>query len=537
MSELSDAFAPLVETERQGTPPRGELQRRAARHRRKRRALGAGALLVVIGVIAGVATLAPTRKESVQIRNPPTTTTIPRHSGATVTAVGWRVTVPKGWHAIRSSSVCNENEPGIIVSPDPHAFSSVEGAAGCFTGSNVAVPHVLVAVAISRNAPSPSITRATLNTTLPLSLADVPADSTERAFHFTGVIENGASYNVRVVLAPGASAATRRQVNATLQSLRPDPLPPPFGAADAVDVGLPDVTGIAFDSGGNLYLADDALNRVLMVKAGAVVRVIGNGTQGFSGDGGQAANAQLYSPRGVAVDDHDNLYIADSFNNRIRRVTPDGIITTYAGTGALASGPDGLPAVHTALFQPDDIVWDSTTASLYVAEGSRVRRIGADGIVHTVAGNDGRGSTYQQEPGALATATGICSPSGIALSTDHSLWIANDCDKSIARVAPDGRIRPAPGHAFRLAAAPDGSVSAYFGRSPFIDRVTPTTDTTIIALESKRAPTASCAHYGGQGSDFAALAWRGRTLYFANPSMGRVCALQPDGKIDTIVGG
>ena len=180
-------------------------------------------------------------------------------------------------------------------------------------------------------------------------------------------------------------------------------------------------------------------------------------------------------------------------------------------------------------------MWDITTDSLYIAEGSRVRRVSPDGIAHTVAGTGKSEIGYEEHPGGLATETAICEPFGIAIATDRSLWIADDCDKSIARVGPDGRINKATGYAFRLAAAPDGSVTAYFGRDGSIDRVTPTADTTLLSEPAETR--SSCAFYGGQGDDSAALAWRGDTLYFANPSMSRVCARQPDGTIETVVGG
>ena len=437
----------------------------------------------------------------------------------------------------QSAAVCNPGEPGIVVSRDPKAFSAAENEVGCFIGQTTPVPAGEVVVSLSVS--EVRVSRSTPPTPLPISLADVPADPTSAALRYISIIEGGKQYLVRVVLPPGAPPGSSQLVDGILRSLRPVVAPPvpELVGAHASALALPDVEGIAFDAAGNLYLSDATINRVLVVdRRGIVTRVIGVGTPGSRGDGGPAADAQLSSPTGVAVDDHGDLYIADRGNNRIRRITPGGTITTYAGTGALASGPDGLPADRTALEGPSDLLWDAPTSSLYLSEGDRVRRIGPDGIVHTVAGNAGGDIGYEVHPNGLATQTSLCGPVGIAISRDRSLWIAGDCDKSIAHVGPNGRINRAPGNAFRLAAAPDGSVSAYYGRDGGIDRVTPAGATGLLQLDN-RAPVGSCIHFAGNGDDYAALAWRGAMLYYANPSMSRVCALEQNGRIETIVGG
>jgi sugar lactone lactonase YvrE len=541
MSGLSDALAPLVDGERSAMPPRSQLEQRVSHNRRRRWLRGAAALVVGSAVVAGIAVSVPGNKNAVRITNPPsttTTTTTPKTSTAKVVAddaLGWTVEVPPGWTLQHSQSVCNPGEMGVVVSLDAHAFSAAEGNAGCFEGGTPARANAYI-VSLSKVAPAPP---GTPSTPLPISLDDLPPSTSgpQTIEIFVGTDE----LLLRVVLPATGPASFRSIVNRIVESLRPvaSTAVRPLLGMPAIELALPAVSGIAFDTSGNIYLADRTLNRVIVVGPDAtVVRVIGNGKAGFSGDGGPAADAQLNTPLGIALDSDGNLYIADSFNNRIRRVSPDGIITTYAGTGdGSQASPDGEPASQTAM-TPRDLLWDPPTMSIYVAEGTRVRRIGSDGTVRTVAGTtDGR-IGFEAHPGGLATETAICTPSGIAISKDRSLWIAEDCDKHIARVAPDGRIRPVDGNAFRLAGAPDGSVSAYFGRAGFMDRITPTTASPIIALETMiAAPATRCEHYGGQGDDSAAVAWRGNTFYFANPSMGRVCALRPDGTIDTIVGG
>ena len=120
----------------------------------------------------------------------------------------------------------------------------------------------------------------------------------------------------------------------------------------------------------------------------------GNGNQGYSGDGGPATNASLAFPSGVAIGPDGSLYIADTGNSRIRRVGPDGIITTMAGMGTVAAirgdgyGGDGGPATKALLNNPLQVA-TGADGTLYIADSTnnRVRRIGSDGIITTVAGN------------------------------------------------------------------------------------------------------------------------------------------------------
>ena len=116
-----------------------------------------------------------------------------------------------------------------------------------------------------------------------------------------------------------------------------------------------------------------------------VATIAGTGDSGFSGDGGPAIAAQLVSPGGLAVDHNGVIYVADSGNNRIRRITPSGIISTLAGTGAYGvSTGDGGPAIKAGLANPTGIAVD-LTGSVYIAGGGSIRRITPDGIIQTVA--------------------------------------------------------------------------------------------------------------------------------------------------------
>ncbi len=135
--------------------------------------------------------------------------------------------------------------------------------------------------------------------------------------------------------------------------------------------------GLAVDGDGNLFIADSNNNRIRKVTpAGIISTVAGNGVAGFGGDGGPATSAQLRYPLGVAVDGSGNLFIADAHNNRIRKVSPAGIITTVAGDGTAGFGGDGGPADAAQLNYPTSVAIDGM-GNLFIADyyNNRVRKV------------------------------------------------------------------------------------------------------------------------------------------------------------------
>jgi trimeric autotransporter adhesin len=170
-------------------------------------------------------------------------------------------------------------------------------------------------------------------------------------------------------------------------------------------------SGVAVDGTGNLYIADSGNNRIRKVtSAGIITTVVGNGSQGYSGDGGPATSAQLNQPYGVAEDSTGNLYIADRTNTRIRKVTPAGIISTVAGDGSFGSSGDGGPATNARLYYPDGVAVDST-GNLYIADwgNNQIRKVTPAGIISTVAGNGSRGYSGDGGP---ATSAQLLQPLG-----------------------------------------------------------------------------------------------------------------------------
>jgi uncharacterized protein (TIGR03437 family) len=145
--------------------------------------------------------------------------------------------------------------------------------------------------------------------------------------------------------------------------------------ATKANIGKP--SGIALDTGGNLYIADQTNHRIRKVTPGGVITTIaGTGQPGFGGDGGDATSAALNTPMDVKVDSHSNVYIADMLNHRIRRIDGNGVISTVAGTGVAGRGPDGVAATSSSLNFPAGLALDSND-DLYVADWQNylIRRI------------------------------------------------------------------------------------------------------------------------------------------------------------------
>ena len=189
--------------------------------------------------------------------------------------------------------------------------------------------------------------------------------------------------------------------------------------------------GVAVDSAGNLYIADFLSHRIRKVSNGVITTVAGNGTSGFSGDNGPATSAQLSYPAGVAVDSAGNLYIADTSNNRIRKVS-GGVISTVAAIGTCCFSGDDGPATSAQLANPGGVAVDSA-GNLYITDpwNYRVRRV-SNGVISTVAGNGVVGFSGDNGP---ATSARFTDPEGIAVDSAGNLYIADTVGSRIRKVS------------------------------------------------------------------------------------------------------
>ncbi len=215
------------------------------------------------------------------------------------------------------------------------------------------------------------------------------------------------------------------------------------GPATSAQLGFP--RGVAFNRGGNLYIADTENNRVRKVNAsGIITTVAGNGESGYGGDGGPARSAQLNRPRAVRFDRDGNLYIADTDNSVVRKVNKQGIITTIAGIGRLpANTGDGGPAKKARLNSPTALVFDPT-GNLYIADqaNNNVRKVDTSRTISTIAGTGERGFGGDYGP---ATQAQLFQPFGLEFDSSGNLYIADTVNHRIRKVDASGIIRTIAG--------------------------------------------------------------------------------------------
>ena len=212
----------------------------------------------------------------------------------------------------------------------------------------------------------------------------------------------------------------------------------------AVDAALEQPRALALGDDGSLYVADAGADRVRRVDPdGVITTVAGTGARGFSGDGGPAIEAALAQPSGVAVSPDGSVYIADTRNDRIRRVDPDGTITTIAGRG---NTPFGEQRQATAASLEASAVAIAPDGSIYLTDGTRVYRIDLEGAITTVAGTGVKGYSGDGGPADEAELHEV---SGLALGPDGSLYVADVWCHVVRRVAPDGTITTVAGSGAR----------------------------------------------------------------------------------------
>ncbi|MGA2613810.1 MAG: NHL repeat-containing protein [Spirochaetia bacterium] len=214
------------------------------------------------------------------------------------------------------------------------------------------------------------------------------------------------------------------------------------GAATSAQISTP--YGVTLDSAGNLYIADTHNHRIRKVStAGIITTVAGNGTEGYNGDNIPATSAELNTPTDVAIDAAGNIYIADFENSRIRRVSTSGIITTVAGKGTPGFSGDGGAATSAELTMPCAIALDSA-GNLFIADRDnyRIRKVDAKGVISTVAGD---GTAAFNGDRIIATSAEIAIPTSVAVDSSGNLYIADQGNNRIRKVSTLGIITTVAG--------------------------------------------------------------------------------------------
>ena len=205
------------------------------------------------------------------------------------------------------------------------------------------------------------------------------------------------------------------------------------GPATAAQIG--DISGVATDAAGNVYFSDQTFSRIRKVDiAGIITTVAGNGVGGYGGDNGPASSAEIEDPEGLAVDAAGNIYFADQQNNIVRKVDTNGIITTIAGTPGTIEGfsGDNGPATAAQLAGPSGVDIDSA-GNVYIGDwgNNRVRMVSPAGIITTVAGTAMGGYNGDNQP---ATAAELNGPRGVACDAAGNLFIGDYNNNRVRRV-------------------------------------------------------------------------------------------------------
>ena len=213
----------------------------------------------------------------------------------------------------------------------------------------------------------------------------------------------------------------------------------------AVNAELNSPAQVVTDAAGNMYIADDANNVIRkMTPSGVISTIAGTGAAGYTGDGSSALTATLNHPVALHLDGTGNLYICDYNNNVVRKINTSGVITTIAGTGAGGYVSDGVPATSTPLYSPEGLAMDAA-GNLYIADGNnlRIRKVDPSGIITTFAGTGGIGYTGDGGP---ATAAQLRYPFGLYMDAGGNLFVADQLNNVIRKINPAGIISTVAGN-------------------------------------------------------------------------------------------
>ena len=322
------------------------------------------------------------------------------------------------------------------------------------------------------------------------------------------------------------------------------------GAATSARLSLP--SAVWSDTSGVLYIADTGNNRIRRIKASrdTITTYAGSGTAGFSGDTGAATSAAINAPAGVFVDSVGVLYIADTGNNRIRRITSAGVITTIAGKDSAGFSGDGGAATSAKLSAPTAVF--ARGGFVYIADtgNNRIRRINSSGVISTIAGKDTTAGLFIDD--TTATRATLKAPRGLYVDRSHNVYIADTdhhrirkltaSDSTLSTIAGTG----SPGFSgdgdlptnARLA-FPTSIVVDTFGTVYIADRfnhrirrINPAGNiTTIAGLGSFAFSGDGAAANRAELANPSGLFLRGDTLFFADQGNQRLRKILPDNSL------
>jgi sugar lactone lactonase YvrE len=226
------------------------------------------------------------------------------------------------------------------------------------------------------------------------------------------------------------------------------------GLAVTADLNLP--SGLAADGKGNIYISDRSNDRIRVVDKKGIIRTYaGSGVAGFLGDAGPALKAQLDKPFGITLDEKENLYIADRNNNRIRKVSPEGIMTTVAGDGGFFFMGDNGPAYRASIAAPTGVAVDKK-GNLYVADrnNNRIRVVDRLGMIRTAVGTGQQDYNGDSE---VARETNLYLPFGLTVDSDNNLLVIDRSHYRIRRIDPkSGKVETVAGNGLKLFAGDGG---------------------------------------------------------------------------------
>lgn len=213
-----------------------------------------------------------------------------------------------------------------------------------------------------------------------------------------------------------------------------------------VDTKLSEPFGVDFDQANSMYIIEYGAHRLIKVTDGKAQGIAGTGRKGFGGDGGPATQAQLNSPHSIAVAPNGNIFIADSFNSRVRKIDPkSGIISTFAGTGNRGFGGDGEPADKADFGNIYCVAFDANFQHMYLADldNRRIRAIDMkSGIVSTVAGNGKKGVPKDGED---AKDQPLVDPRAVAADGKGNVWVLERSGHALRVVDASGKIKTVAG--------------------------------------------------------------------------------------------